>query len=79
MAKNYSYLFVKWWYLEFVLKYLNNRGTCVAQLIKRPTLDFSLGHDLMVCEIEPCIGLHADSVEPIWASLSPTLPLSQNK
>ena len=40
--------------------------------------DLSLGHDLMVREIEPCIGLCADSMEPAWDSLpffaSPPLP-----
>ena len=37
-------------------------------------LDFSSGHDHMNCEIKPCIGLYADSVEPAWDSL--TLPQS---
>ena len=32
-------------------------GAWVAQLIKHPTLDFCSGHDLTVCEIEPCVGL----------------------
>ena len=45
----------------------------MAQLVKRLTLDFSSGHDLMVCEIEPPIG--ADSVEPAWDSLSLRLSL----
>ena len=36
----------------------------MSQLIKNLTLNFSSGHDLMVCEIEPHIGLCADSVEP---------------
>ena len=38
--------------------------------VKRQTLDFGSGHDLTVCEIEPHIGLCADSVEPAWDSLS---------
>ena len=40
-------------------------------------LDFSSGHDLIVCEIEPHTGLCADSTEPAWDSLclSPFLPL----
>ena len=46
----------------------------MAQLVKRLTLDFGSGHDLMVCELEPCIGLHADNTEPAWDSLSPSLP-----
>ena len=33
----------------------------------------SSGHDLMVHETEPCVGLYPDSVEPLWASLSPSL------
>ena len=36
----------------------------MAQSVKRPTLDFSSGHDLAVRGIEPHLGLHADSVEP---------------
>ena len=27
-----------------------------AQLVKCPTLDFSSGHGLMVCEVEPVLG-----------------------
>lgn len=61
------------------------RGTWVAQLVKHQTLDFSSGHDLMVCEIEPHIELCNDSTEPAWdslslpISLSISLSLSQNK
>ena len=46
---------------------------CVAQLVMHPTPDFSSGHDLTVCGIEPHIGLYTDSVEPAWDSLSPSL------
>ena len=35
-----------------------------------PTLDFGSGHDLMVHEFEPHTGLHADSAELAWVSLS---------
>ena len=42
------------------------QGLWVAQLVKRQTLDFGSGHDLLVGEIEPCSGLWADSVEPAW-------------
>ena len=42
-------------------------------LIKYPTLDFSSGHDLMVNEIEPQVGLCADNAEPAWDPLSPSL------
>ena len=57
----------------------------MAQLVKCLSLDFSSGHDLTVHKIEPCIRLHADSTEPAWDSLSPSLYaspsiyLSQNK
>ena len=48
----------------------------MARSVKRPTLDFSSSHDLMVCELEPRIGLCADGVEPAWGSPSPlSLPL----
>ena len=47
----------------------------MAQSVKHETLDFGSGHDLAVGEIEPRIGLHVDSVEPSWDSLSPSLPL----
>ena len=36
-------------------------------------LVFSSGHDLPVCEFEPRFGLCADSLEPAWDSLSPSL------
>ena len=32
--------------------------------VKGPPLDFSSGHDLMVPEFQPRVGLHADSAEP---------------
>ena len=38
--------------------------------MKRPAVDFSLGHDLTVRGFEPRAGLHADSAEPAWDSLS---------
>ena len=48
----------------------------MAQSVKGP--DFCSGHELTACEIEPHVGLCADSKEPAWDSLSP-LSLSQNK
>ena len=36
-------------------------------------LDFGSGHDLTVREMEPRVKLYADSVEPAWDSLSPSL------
>ena len=48
----------------------------MAELVKRPTLDFDSGHELTVHGIEPGIQLCADSAEPIWDSLSPSLSAS---
>ena len=48
-------------------------GAWVAQLVKPLTLGFGLGHSLTVCEFEPHVRLHADSAEPAWDSLSPSL------
>ena len=31
----------------------------MARSVKRPTLGFSSGHDLTVCEFKPRVGLHA--------------------
>ena len=42
----------------------------MAQLAKHLTLDFGSGHDLMIREFEPHMGLCADSAEPTWHSLS---------
>ena len=47
----------------------------MVQLVKHPTLDFDSGHDLTVCDIEPCIGVCDDSMEPAWDFLSPSLSL----
>ena len=46
----------------------------MAQLVKHPTLDFGSGHDLVLGEFEPGVGLWADSAKPAWDSLY--LPLS---
>ena len=51
-------------------------GVYVVQFIKRPTLDLSSGHDPVVHEIEPCLGLHILQAELIWDSLSLPLPNS---
>ena len=42
----------------------------MAQLVECLTLDFGSGRDLTVCEMEHCMGLDTDSVEPAWDSLS---------
>ena len=47
----------------------------MAQSVKHLTLGFSSGHDVMVHEIEPLVGLHADSTEPAWDSLPLSLLL----
>ena len=49
------------------------RTAWVAQSVKRPTLDFGSGHDLTVREIQPRVGLCADSVKAAWDSLSLSL------
>ena len=49
----------------------------MAQSVEYPNLDLGSGHDLMVCEFEPCVGLCADSEGLAWDSLS--LPLSLSK
>ena len=46
----------------------------MAQLVKRPALDFGSGNGLRVREIEPRGGLWTVSTESAWDSLS--LPLS---
>ena len=57
----------------------------MAQSVVRLTLELGLSRDLMVYEIEPQVGLCADSVEPARAPLSPflsvppLLSLSQNQ
>lgn len=63
------------WVEECQLLTLNwvSGGAWVAQSVKHPTLDFSSGHDFVVHEIKPSIGLCFDSTEPAWDSLSPPL------
>ena len=51
----------------------------MAQSVKHLTLGFSSGHDLIVHEFEPCISLCADSVEPAWDSLAPSLSLPDSQ
>ena len=50
-------------------------GAWVAQSVKNSTLGFGSGYDLTVHEIEPSVRLLANSVEPTWDSLSPSLSL----
>ena len=48
----------------------------MAQSVKRLTLGFSSGHDLMVRGFKALSGFCTDSMEPAWDSLSPSLSLS---
>ena len=52
---------------------LRIRGTGAAQLLKCLTFGFGSGHDLPVRGIESHVRLCADSAEPAWDSLSPSL------
>ena len=53
-----------------------DEGTWVVQSVKHLTLSFISGHDLMVHGIEPHVGICADSEEPAWNFLSPSLSAS---
>ena len=50
-------------------------GAQVAQPVKRLTLHFGSGHDLLCHEFEPHVGFCTDSVRPAGDSLSPPLSL----
>ena len=50
-------------------------GCLGGSVSKCPTLDFGSGHDLVVHRFEPHVGLHADSAELVWDSLSLSLSL----
>ena len=54
------------------------RGAWMAQSIKRPTLDFGSGHNLMVCEMERRVGFYTDSTARslLGISLSLSLPFT---
>ena len=45
----------------------------MVQPVKRPTLGVGSGHDLTVREFESLVRLCADSAEPAWDSLSPSV------
>ena len=49
--------------MTFIFKSEKVRGAGVAQLVKCLTLDFGSGRDLTVCDFEPRIGLHVDTVD----------------
>ena len=44
----------------------------MAQSVEHPTLGFVSGHDPTICELEPRVGLCADSAEPASDSVSPS-------
>ena len=48
-------------------------GRLGGSVVKHPTLDLGSGHDVTVCELEPCTGLCAAKQESAWDSLSPFL------
>ena len=54
------------------LKQLKTRGAWVAQLVKRPTLDFCSGHDLTVHGFKPRVGF-VWTVQSLFGILSPSL------
>ena len=45
----------------------------MAQWVKLLTLDFSSGHDLVVCGFESWVVLSTDGMKPDWDSFSPSL------
>ena len=51
------------------------RAAWESHLVKHLTLDICSNHDLMVCELDPRVGLCTHSAEPAWDSLSPSLSL----
>ena len=63
------------WHACRLIQYLKNTnlfwGPWVAQSVKHMTV--GLGHDLIVLGIKPLVGLRANSTEPAWDSLSPSL------
>ena len=50
----------------------------MAQSFKHPTLGFGSGHDLMVCGIEPRVGLYTDRTKPSWNILSLSLSINRH-
>ena len=64
------------YWLTAALELVQGGGAWVAQSVEHLSLDFGSGHDLTVCDIEPHVGLCADSAEPAWDSLSASPPLA---
>ena len=58
---------------KFKSNKLLSQGVCMVQSAEHPTFELGPGHDLMVREIEPRVGLCVDSTEAAWNSLP--LPL----
>ena len=57
-------------YMKF--KKGKQQGAWVAQSVKRPTLDFGSGHDLMVCGFEPTLDSRL-TAQNLLGILSPSL------
>ena len=51
-------------------------GHLDGSVVKHLTVDFDLGHDLTVGEIEPWVELSIGSTEPAWYFLFPHPPFS---
>ena len=72
-------LFRSWWMMSLLIIFQSvaseyKRVICGAPgWLSRLSDDLGAGHDLTVWEFEPRIGLCADSAEPAWDSLSPSL------
>ena len=45
----------------------------MVQSVERQAVGFYSGHDLVVREFEPHMGLRSGSTEPAWDSLSPSV------
>ena len=60
---------------ECKLKLQSDAALGGAQWVKRLALDLGSRHDLMVHEFKLRVGLCADSTEPAWDSLSPSISL----
>ena len=58
---------------DIIFKIKVGRGCRGAQSVKHPTLDFSSGYGLTVCESGLHVRLCTDSMEPAWDSPFPSL------
>ena len=51
----------------------------MVQSIRHLNLDFVSGHDLIICGVEPRVGLHTGRAEVSWDLLPLSLSLKINK